>query len=289
MLRKSTYSHNQLRDYSSLFTRSEALNWLKGNLTSIVYKAERYDKERLRLSGSNYFSYLKYVYGILEEHYQNEYVIKNSFLNSLLINELADSDSKVFSEYRVGKAVADLALFNGNSRVYEIKTELDSDSRLAIQLANYRKAFNQIYLIIPESKLSRYSKYDSKIGLITFDGSGSRGFSFRREASNMNEIDAETIMQSLHSEEYKAIVRKYFGTLPEMTSFSQYKVSMALIKKIPKEELNVLYIDQMKSRNPDVALSARYYKELNQLSLALKLSKSLRERLIQTLKTPIKV
>lgn len=289
MLKKSPYSQNQLRDYSSLFARSEVLNWLSGDLTSIGCKFERYDKKRFRSSETNYFDYLKHVYGILAQHYQNEYVIKNSFINHLLTKELADSDSKVFSEYRIGEAVADLALFNGNSKAYEIKTEFDSDGRLAKQLANYRKAFNQIFLIIPESKLARYNKYDTKIGLITFDGSGSRGFNIRREASDMIEIDAETIMQSLHSEEYKAIVKKYFGALPEMTSFSQYKVSMALIKQIPKEDLNALYIDQIKRRNPNVALSARFYKELNQLSLALKLNKSVRERLIQTLKTPIKV
>lgn len=283
------YSQHQLRDYSSLFTRSEVLNWLKGDLTSIVYKVKRYDKKRLRLSGSNYFDYLKHVYRILEEHYQNEYVLKNSFLNSLLITELADSDSKVFSEYRVGQAVADLALFNGHSTAYEIKTELDSDSRLSRQLLNYRKAFNQIYLIIPESKLSRYKKYDAKIGLITFDGTGSRGFTIRRDASDMIEIDAETIMQSLHSEEYKAIVGKYFGALPAMTGFSQYKVCLAFIKQIPKEELNTLFIEQMKKRNPGIGLSSRYYKEFNQICLALKLNKSGRGRLIQSLKTPLKV
>ncbi len=289
MQSKAPYSQHQLRDYSSLFTRSEVLNWLKGDLTSISYKVERYDNKLPRLSESNYFEYLKHVYGILEEHYQNEYVLKNSFLNNLLIKEISDSDSKVFSEYRVGKAVADLALFNGNSRAYEIKTELDTDSRLATQLANYKKAFNQIYLIIPESKLSGYNKYDHGIGLITFSSNGSKNFTVQREAVNRIEIDVETLMQSLHSHEYKAIVWKYFGSMPEMTSFTQFKVCMALMKQIPIEELNTLFIEQMKNRNSKVALSTRYYKEFNQLYLALKMSKSESKRLIQTLKTPLKV
>lgn len=286
---KAPYCQNQLRDYSSLFSRSEVLKWLKGDLNSIVFKVERYDKKRLRSSGANHFDYLKHVYWILVEHYQNEYILKNSFLNELLLKEIANSDSKVFSEYRVGKAVADLALFNGNSRAYEIKTELDSDNRLAWQLANYRKAFNQIYLIIPEIKLSKYKKFDEKIGLITFNSTDSEGFSVWREASNIIEIDAETIMQSLHSEEYKTIVKSYFGALPEMTSFSQYKVCLALIKQIPMEELNKLFIEQMKNRNQSVVLSSRYYRELNQISLALKLNKSERDKLIQNLKTPLKV
>jgi hypothetical protein len=289
MRHNAPYSQNQLRDYSSLFTRSEVLNWLKGDLSSIIYKVERYDKHRLSSAVLNHVDFLKHVYYILEAHYQNEYVVKNTFINEFLISEIAGSDSKVFSEYRIGKAVADLAIFNGNSKAFEIKTEFDSDNRLAMQLANYKKAFNQIYLIIPESKLAGYNKYDHNIGLITFKSNGSKNFTVQREAVNRIEIDAETLMQSLHSHEYKSIVGKYFGIMPEMTSFTQFKVCKALMKQIPMEELNTLFIEQMKNRNSKVALSTRYYKEFNQLYLALKMNKSESKRLIQTLKTPLKV
>lgn len=85
-----------------------------------------------------------------------------------LIKEIGEHSSKIFSEFRIGKAVADLVMFNGYSKVFEIKTEYDSDSRLPLQLENYKKAFNQIFLIIPELKLSFYEKYNCDIGIITF-------------------------------------------------------------------------------------------------------------------------
>ncbi len=79
-----------------------------------------------------------------------------------LIKEIGQSNSKVYSEYRVGNAIADLAMFNGNSKVFEIKTEYDTDSRLKLQIEYYRKVFNQIFLIVPETKLHLFKKYDSK-------------------------------------------------------------------------------------------------------------------------------
>jgi hypothetical protein len=285
---KTIYNQNQLRDYSSLFSRSEAQLWMRNEFNSINCKIDRYDKNWQDLDRVTYFDYLKYVYRILESHYQNEYILKNSFLNEWLIKEIGHTNSKVFSEFRVGNAVADLVMFNGNSKAFEIKTEFDSDSRLALQIDNYRKAFNQIFLIIPESKLSLYEKYDKGVGLITFKGNQLQKFTFHRSAESNPVVDAKTLMNILRTHEYKAIVKLYYGDLPEMTSFNQFNKCFELIEKIPNSELNIYFIEQMKSRNIDRILSSRYYRELNQLSLALKLSKVEKETMIQKLKSPLK-
>ncbi|MCK4921025.1 MAG: sce7726 family protein, partial [Bacteroidales bacterium] len=173
-------------------------------------------------------------------------------------------------------------------KVFEIKTEYDSDNRLALQLENYRKAFNQIFLIIPDSKLSKYKKYDNEIGLITFNGNLKQRFTLHREAENIKKVDPKTIMNILHSHEYKAIVKSYYKSLPKLTSFNQFQKCFNLIEKIPNKELNKHFIQQMKSRDLENVLSNHYYKEFNQLSLALKLSKTERKDMIQNLKSPIK-
>jgi len=288
MLLKTSYSQNQLRDYSSLFSRSEAQSWMRSDFASIDYKIERYDGHWLNFAGVSYVDYLKHVYHILETHYQNEYVFKNAFLNEWLIKEIGQSNSKVFNEYRVGNAVADLVMFNGNSKVFEIKTVYDSDNRLALQLENYRKAFNQIFLLIPETKLSIYKKHDDKIGLITFNVNQEQKFTLQREAVNNQEVDAETLMHILHTHEYKAIVKSYYGHLPGMTSFNQFHKCRDLIKEIPNHELNKLFIEQMKNRNLKNVLSSHFYKEFNQLILALKLNKAEKKNMIQKLKSPLK-
>ena len=244
---KTSYSQNQLRDYSSLFLRNEAKLWMKNDFTSIKCKIERYDEHWISFSNTTYYDYLKHIYSILEKHYQNEYVLKNSFLTEWLIQELGQTNSKAYSEYRVGNAIADIAIFNGNSKVFEIKTEYDNDSRLELQLENYRKAFNQIFLIVPETKLHLYKKYDSAIGIITYKRSQTQKFILYRNAINDTEIDAETIMHILHTNEYKAIIKSHFGEIPQMTSFNQFSICSDIIRQIPNQDLNRLFIKFMKS------------------------------------------
>ncbi|MFA5300185.1 MAG: sce7726 family protein, partial [Lutibacter sp.] len=158
---------------------------------------------------------------------------------------------------------------------------------LPLQLENYKKAFNQIYLIIPETKLSIYEKYDDTIGLITFNSKENNSFNLKRKALINLEIDQSTLMTILHTNEYKSIVKKHFGYLPEMTSFSQFKICSELIHKIQKNELNKLFIAQIKNRGDNKALSLRYYKEFNQLFLALKMNQTKKNKMIDLLKTPL--
>ncbi|MBN8574100.1 MAG: sce7726 family protein [Candidatus Kapabacteria bacterium] len=283
------YQIDRLRDYSSLFSRNQALSWLKMDFSSINYKIERYDDKWLNSQNLRYLDYLRYVYSVLVDNYQNEYVFKNEFLNNWLIKELGETNSQIFSEFRVGNSIADLVMFNGCSKIFEIKTELDSDSRLTLQLENYQKAFNQIFLIIPKSKVHVYEKQDDSVGLITYDPASENLFSIYRNATRNLDIDTSVTMSILHTNEYKSIVRRHYGYLPQMTSFNQFKVCSELIFEIPKEKLNKLFIDEIKKRNSTDALSSRYYKEFNQLFLALKMNRNSKREMIESLKTNIQI
>ena len=68
------YQNNQLRDYSSLFSRNEVLSWFKMDFTSINCKIEHYDENWLKSKKATYLDYLKYVYSVLAKNYQNEYI-----------------------------------------------------------------------------------------------------------------------------------------------------------------------------------------------------------------------
>ncbi|WKV14028.1 sce7726 family protein [Marivirga harenae] len=284
-----TFNPNQLRDYSYLFSRSAVKEWMNGNLSSIDFKIKRYDENWYSKTKKTYIDYLKFVYSVLEKQYQNEYILKNSFLNDWLIKEMGESNSELYSEFRIGSAIADLVMFNGTSRAFEIKTELDSDKRLDSQLNQYRKVFNEIFLIVPVSKIKEYETYDSSIGIICFDILSPKRFQIVRSATRTKDIDAEALMHIFHTSEYKEIVTHYYGQLPEVTSFNQFEVCKGLIAKIPQNELNQLFINKMKSRAGNYELSARNYREFNQLSLALRMNMKNRKQLFSILKAPLNV
>ena len=283
-----SYNLDQLRDFATLFSRREVLSWLKMDFSSIDFNIERYNSTLPISENTTYLQYLKKVYRVLENHYQNEYIIKNSFLNEWLIKELGSNNSIVFNEFRVGNAKADLVMFNGVSRAFEIKTEYDSDQRLDFQLNNYQKAFNEIYLIIPESKLSIYEKYDKDIGMVTYGTQATDKFTLLREAKKVAKVDSRTLMHILHTPEYKRVVAEHYGELPAMTSFNQFRICSELINRIPSAELNEYFVNIMKLREMENTFSTRYFREFNQLFLALKMKKVTRKNLLENLKTPLK-
>jgi hypothetical protein len=277
------YSANQLRDLSSLFMRSEALRWFKNDFSSINIKLHRYNKYK-SFKGKSYLEVLKKTYKIVEKNYPNEYILKNEFLHKWLLKELGQTDSVVYNELRIGKAVADLAMFNGISKVFEIKTILDKETRLSSQLLEYKKIFNEVYLIVPECQLRKYSIYDHTIGIITYD-SNSKQFHLYRKAIYCNEIDVDIVMNVLHSNEYLRIVQENFPEKPLMNAFTQFEICKKMISTLSSDELNKLLIDSLKKRQINNAFLNKSNYQFNQIFLSLNLSKKERDSLILNLKT----
>ncbi len=233
----------------------------------------------------SYLTFLRYVYSLLEQHYPNEYVYKNEFINNWLIGEIGLENSRVYNEFRLGKAVADLAMFNGNSKVFEIKTLLDTEIRLSNQLFYYGKIFNEVYVVVPELKLSKYIGIDTNIGIISYKGPDSK-FELIRKAEQNTIIDVEVLMQVLHTNEYESIVKDYFGETPQYNDFTKFKICKTLLQQIPTQVLNDQFVRLMKIRKRHNSFSARE-SELNQIFLSLNFSEQQKKMLVSNLRLHI--
>ncbi len=278
---------DRLRDYSGLFRRREVMAWMRGDFHGVNPKIERYDRKWVRRKERTYLDYFKYIYAFLRTDYCNEYVFKNEFLTDWLLDELGVENTRVFNEFRIGDNVADLVMFNGISKAFEIKTEYDSDSRLSSQVEAYQKVFNEVYLIIPDFKISDYQCCAKEVGIITFSKEKRGAFDIYRSAALNQEVKPDVVMNILHTKEYKQLVKNYFGSLPEMSSFNQYAICLDLLKTIPNHKLNELFISVMKQRRSDYRLKKNNHREFNQIRLSLNLSIEDESLLFQHLKSPI--
>jgi hypothetical protein len=161
----------------------------------------------------------------MAKNYRNEYFYKNSFINNLLLTQYGVKDTIALSEFKVGNSVADIVLFNGRSKAFEIKTELDSKTRLKGQIFDYRKVFNECYIITDESLTAKYAIEDENVGIIALKkNSRSVILTEVRKAKFNTNVDAEVIIRCLRTNEYKNIVKAYYGYLPEMTSFNMFDI-----------------------------------------------------------------
>lgn len=285
---KKEYNLDQLRDYSSLFSRNQVKQWMAGDLTSINLKIGRYD-EGFGSKRESYLQYLQYVYQVLLENYPNEYVYKNEFLSEWLIGQLGNGKSRVFNEFRVGGSIADLVMFNGVTRAFEIKSDLDSDRRLDTQIPQYQKIFNETYLIVPLSKELDYEKVEDGVGIITYSRKDRQQFKISREARKETQICSNTLMEVLHSSEYKSIVMMHLGFLPKMTSFTQFNVCKEVISSIEDGLLNKYFIQTIKKRKQKLFIDQGSHKALNQICLAMRLETNNRKHLFSILDSTIKI
>lgn len=278
-----SFNVNQLRDFSSLFSRKEVNRWLNSDFKSIDLKLKRYNLLE-KNKGKTYLEVLKKTYKVLEKNYPNEYILKNEFLNQWLKNELGTENSIVFNEFRIGKAIADLAMFNGVSKVFEIKTILDKEYRLSNQIHEYKKIFNEVYLIVPQIYLTKYIVFDESIGIISYE-SNAKKFELVRKSEKKLDIDVNVLMEILHSKEYLQISNNFYNELPKMNAFNQYSICKELISNIPKVELNKIFIKTMKNRNINNLFFNKRNIEFNQICLSLNLKLDEREKMIKNLKS----
>ncbi len=278
---------NILIDFSTLFTRSEISRFLNNDFYSINLKLKRYNLNK-KYNGKSYLYVLKDFYKQLIQYYPNEYILKNELINQILLNEKEKDkkNTKIFNEFRIGKAIGDITIFNGVSRVYEIKSILDTDFRLNNQINFYSKIFNEIFIVIPFNLINKFSNFDEKIGIILFNQNTGE-LSIYKKAQHLENIDIDTLMQTIHTKEYIKIATSFYGKLPTMNSFNQFHICKELISKIPIEELNNLYINTIKNRKVNNTLSKKWHNELNQIFLSLNFDEKNKTKLLNNLKTKI--
>lgn len=290
-MNKNTSELNRMRSYSSIFSSTYFSKLLKNNdYTFINDKIKNYDKKIIGTKINTYNDYIKFIYKELRKNYRNEYVYKNTFINELIIKKYGLSDTNVINEFRVGNSVADIVMFNGTSKAFEIKTELDSNKRLSGQLLDYKKVFKQSYIITHESLAEKYLKEDDKVGLIILKhNNNSLKMIEIREAKINREMCPNTLMRVVRTNEYKNIVKEYFGYLPEMNSFNMFTICEKLITEIPEKILNKLFINELKKRKTNTSRIKIYQKELKQLGLAMNLNDAKYSKLLEALDEPIKL
>jgi len=134
------------------------------------------------------------------------------------------------SEFRVGSAKADCAIFNGKTTCYEIKTEFDTLKRLPEQISEYAKLFDEIYIVASRNHIDRIVDITpSHIGIIELTEKGFlRDF---RTASLINTpIDPVLMTQSLRRSEYVEIASLIKGGNINVNNMEIYKHCLDIIK-----------------------------------------------------------
>lgn len=277
----------RLRAYASVFSRNVFYEIIRfGDFSKLDTMLCKYDCGR---DFSTYYDYIRYAYRVLSKNYRCEYIYKNELINKLLIKKYGTKDSVAISEFRAGDSIVDLAVFNGESKAFEIKTEYDSDRRLGHQLKTYAKMFQRCYLVISEKLLDSYlPELSTDIGIIVLkDGKSSLQLEEIRSAGYNGIVDSDVIMRSVRTCEYKNIVASYYGMLPDVSRFDIFDRCKEMMKDIPPEELHRLFVTEIKKRKSVTAKLRHFPVELRQICLSMNIDGNAAGTLFMRLNLPI--
>lgn len=279
---------DRMRSYSSAFSRALFTDIIKyGDCSRLDAIHDRYDGKRKK--EKTYFSYLKYLYRQISINYRCEYVYKNELIE-LLIKKYAHSNTVIFNEFRMQKSIVDLAMFNGNSRAFEIKTEYDTTRRLIGQLVDYTRVFQLCYVVIPANMLETYEKdIPPYIGIVLMRESGGvLELDEARPAVENKNIDAGMMMKCLRTKEYENMVIEEFGKLPDVPYYEMYEACEEKLYDMPSDKLHQYFLKEIEKRKNNMCLLKKAPRELRQMYLQLGLSKGQIDILQTYLNNPIK-
>ena len=198
------------------------------------------------------------LYSCIGCDYRNEYYYLNTLLNKLLGGIHSINSTTALSQLRIAGHIADFVLFNTDSIVFEIKSDLDNLDRLSDQIKDYYRVFSRVAVLVPdyerihtEKTLNNLGKMGEAVGIYNLSEKDTI-FDRRRsrEPKDYNEqLDHYSIFTVLRKKEYEHIISGFFGELPVEKPVYYFDKCLEEFRKIPIDEAKSLAHQELKKRN----------------------------------------
>ena len=275
----------KMRELSSVFSRSAFIDVLNYNdYSHFNWVVSKYNT----FECTTYFDLLKKSYSLISKHYRCEYVYKNELIK-LLLKKFGTKNSVYFSEFRVGNSIADIVMFNGESKAFEIKTEYDTPRRLNKQLEDYKCFFDKCFIVVPESRLEEYyNLVEDETGIITMRWD--KGHIVLQEVRNVKQnkrFEPSALMSCLRIKEYKSIALSLGASLEGVAGYDLFTFCYNYISKKDPILLRKYFLQEIKTRKNNTALLRKYPMPIRQMMLSLNLAKGKADKLLKQLNTNI--
>lgn len=222
----------------------------------------------------------------LKLHYRCEYVYKAAIADRVVFGRHSPRTASLHVELPVGRSIVDLAVFNGTSTAYEIKTEFDSDKRLASQASSYLKAFEQVYVVCHADMVNRCVRAaSSDVGVLTLNRRGQLT-QIRPAAASRERMESSALFRLLRVAEYQDAIARLRGPQPDLPNGLRCTHYSRLWHTLTVDEAHGAVVTAMRSRTTQKPLSdfvSALPQSLRVLGYATPLSRPQRERLLNIL------
>lgn len=266
-----TLSLVELRQLMQAFTRPVFSEMGRGRLPTAISRSA----ELLGVRNSPVGQVMQLCYERLRRSYRAEYVYKNEIASKIVFAKHSPRTASLVSELRVGESILDLAVFNGTSTAYEIKTEYDSLARLPEQLAQYKTVFDRVYVVTHLAGVDAVLRAaPDSVGVMALTQRGSLT-TLREAAPNAENINQVALFRTLRQGEFLNILSQTHGwdgtAVPRGLVHAQ---ALALFQELSPVVAHRMAIAQLRKRTSEPDL-VNFLGQLPPCLRALGLSESL--------------
>jgi hypothetical protein len=245
----SVFESNNLPYKISQFFRASIFDSLLfKNNTSLLNEVFLNSKVKNDLKGKTFSYAFDYFFNIINVHYKNEYVFKNIIANRLIKGRHKLANVAYINEFHVLNSICDVAIFNGTSTAYEIKTGLDNLDRIESQLNDYKKVFEKIFIVSDDSKIKILEQTLSKdIGIIRL--TPRKKLSTIREASsNIEQLSHNALFTSLRNSEILNYMQRKYNYIPTPSPKETRNDCFHLFQSMDITEAHKVFVSILRKR-----------------------------------------
>lgn len=234
------------RIYSTTFIR-HVLSSTHENLLNELSKSFGFVKEAK--NNGDFRLLFDEAYRVLLKHYRCEYIYKSELYGKIKRESRKKMKNGILTEVKSGQCVADLLWLNGTSIAYEIKTEIDTNRRLANQIKSYHQLFKQTVVVSYEKNIDAIlPELPEHVGIMFLNKRGTLKV-YRESKDFTDHLDQESMFYTLRRHEYESIISEAYGYVPQVSDAYIFNECLKLFKALPPLEAHDLMVKQLKLRS----------------------------------------
>jgi hypothetical protein len=223
---------------------------------------------------------------------RDEYIYKAALTHRILMGTHSLRTACMLSEFRAGECKADIAILNGTTTVYEIKSERDSLSRLERQIENYRKVFASVFVIAGENHVDAVlGATPADVGVMSLD----RRYyiSTRRKAKNRpDRICPVAVFDALRTSEAKDVLTGLGIAVPDTPNTllrAKLRKHFETLRPEDAHEGMLRTLKRTRDLRPLASLVDRLPDSLQAAALSVPLRRGDHDRLVGAVNSPFKL
>jgi len=227
---------------------------------------------------------------LMQRGMRDEYIYKSALTHRVLLGKHSLRTASMLTEFRVGDCKADIAILNGTTTVYEIKSERDSLSRLERQIENYRKVFASVFVIAGEKHIDTVlAATPTDVGVMSLDH---RYYtSLLRDAKNQPErISPLAVLESLRTNEAKQVLDELCIAVPDVPNTRlrrQLRKQFESLRPVDVHGAMLRVLKRTRDLQPLAKLVGRLPNSLHAAALSIPLCKGDHDRLVTAVNTSL--